>query len=88
MIFFLSGRGDGRHRPAVKGVDQGNDFILLRTIFFVLIDSRQLDRSLICLRTAVGKENPICTTALYELFGQFSLRFHIIQIGGMGNMVL
>src|SRR5579885_1147628 len=80
---FLAGGGDGRKRPAMEGIDGGDDF---KTALVVAEFAGELEQALVGLDAAVGKETFAGADEVDERLRESPLRSVIIKIGNMDEL--
>ena len=74
---LLPGRCDPRHRPAVKGIQRGDDLV---TPLIMAKLPRQLEQPLVRLRAAVAEETFARSDQIHQRLRQPALRRLVIQI--------
>ena len=82
LVVRLSRGGDVHHRPAVEGVERGDDLVGAAPVDLAVL-AGELHRSLVRLRPAVADEHPVERAVVYEDLRQLQLRDGIELVGGL-----
>ena len=83
LDLLLAGRGDARERPAVEGIERGDD---LEPAFVVAELAGQLEQAFIRLDAAVAEEAFAGADEADQRLRQPALRFVVIEIRGMDEL--
>ena len=87
LHFLLSGSGQGRHRPAVKRVQHGNDLVPVRAVLLMGVSSSQLDRRFVSLCPAVAKEDFLGERMVHQSLGELHLGLGVIEVRRMQEVL-
>ena len=83
LDLLLAGRGDARQRPAVEGVDGGDDF---KPAFVVAELAGQLEQALVGLDAAVAEEAFAGADEADQRLRQPALRLVVVEIRGVDDL--
>ena len=79
-VLGLSARRDGRERPPVEGVAEGDHAVAFGRAAAGLIDARELDRALHRLRTGIAEEHTVGEGRGCKPLGEARLRRNMIEV--------
>ena len=77
----LVGRADRRHRPPVKGVGEGNQFVLVWIARDMMIAARNLDRAFDRLGARIGEEHRVGKRELGQSPGKLLALGRSVEVG-------
>jgi hypothetical protein len=77
----LVGGADRRHRPAVEGVAEGDEDVLLRPPVVEMVAARRLDRALDRLGAGIGEEHRVGEAVLDQPLGEGLALRRSVEVG-------
>ena len=85
-VLGLRARRDGRKRPPVKGVAEGDHAVALGRAAAGLVDARELDRALHRLGAGIAEQHTVGEGRGGEPLGEARLRRNVIEVGDVPKL--